>query len=288
MSASRDLDPVIRAWLDEGPATFADAALASVLAEVHATRQRRRAGWFRSLRSLGPADAGGARYAGLAISAVAVVVVIAAGIGVLGGLPDSGGPGPLPSPTATPPASASPSPARTPVTEWPMDSALYGYGMSFPAEDVTIQPTLATVAWDGETECLAQDACTDWVNLTGAPGVDDRTVWVFGTPTDLSLDAFAEDMQGRFAAWMGCPAVAPTVLSTSISDESTPARVHLFECPYESPTGPVATGMVRVFAVRDGFGIVIGLAKLASDEPVDTADELARLEGYLASFRWTD
>jgi hypothetical protein len=169
-----------------------------------------------------------------------------------------------------------------------MDSDLYGYAMSFPAEDVTIRPTLATVAWDGETECLAQDPCTDWVNLTGAPGVDDRTVWVFGAPTDLSLDAFAEDMQARFATWMGCPAVAPTVLSTSISDESTPARVHLFECPYGSPTGPASTGMVRVFAVRDGFGIVIGLAKLASDEPVDTADELARLEGYLASFRWTD
>lgn len=288
MSATRDPEAVIRSWLDEGPATFADAALASVLAEVHATRQRRSAGWLRSLRSPAPSGAGGARFAGLAVTAVAVVVVVAAGIGLLGGLPDSGGPGPLPSPTASAPASPSPSPARTPVAEWPMDSALYGYTMSFPAEDVTILPTLASVAWDGEVECFAQDACTDWVNLTGAPGVDDRTVWVFGTPTDLSLDAFAEDMQGRFATWMDCPAVAPTVRSTSISDEATAARVHLFECPYDTGSGTVDTGMVRVFAVRDGFGIVFGLAKLASDEPVDTEAELARLEGYLASFRWTD
>ena len=275
MSSTHDPGAVIGAWLSEGPTVLRDDVLAAALADVHRTRQRRlRFPWSREVPGRLP-------FAGIAVAAVAVVAVGIAAVGLTGGGPFSGGPGPVP--PATPSPSPSPSPTRTPVTSWTMDSALYPYAIEFPAAAVTIRPTLATIPWDGSSPCIVGDLCTDWIGLDDAPTAVSRELWGFGAPTTLGLDAFAADMQQRITTWeAGASCPAEPVTTRDLELDGVPARLHAFSCPYGDGTDL----HLRVFAVRDGFGLVLGQAKPGSGEALDEAEEIDRLLASLAGFRW--
>jgi hypothetical protein len=136
------------------------------------------------------------------------------------------------------------------------------------------------MAWSGDVPCLVQDPCTDWIGLKGEPGTSDRMVWALGTRTDLALEAFAADLRRQIAQWKGCP-VEPDA-SRDIVLDGVPARLDAFVCP----SGGATDLHVRVFAVRDGQGLVISMAKPGSGEALVAADEMDRLAGYLAAFRW--
>ncbi len=216
---------------------------------------------------------------------VAVLAIAVTGIGLLGlgGTgPSVGGPGPADS--ASPPATEEPTgtllPSRTPATTWTIESGAYGYTWPFPAEAVSMMPSAATVPWNGVTPCIVQDPCTDWIGLKGEPGTADRLVWAFGTRTDLGLEAFAVDMRRRMSEWRGCP-VEPETTQDLVLD-GVPARLDAFACA----SGDATDLHLRVFAVRDGIGLVISMAKPGSGEALVAADEIDRLLGYLAAFRW--
>ena len=142
-------------------------------------------------------------------------------------------------------------------------------------------PVAATTPWNGVTPCIVQDPCTDWIGLKGEPGTADRLVWAFGTRTDLGLEAFAADMRRQMAGWRGCP-IEPEATRDLVID-GVPARLDAFTCP----SGGVTDRHVRVFAVRDGLGLVISMAKPGSGEALVLDDEIDRLLGFLDAFRWT-
>jgi hypothetical protein len=80
--------------------------------------------------------------------------------------------------------------------------------------------------------------------------------------------------------WRGCP-VEPAVTRGIVVD-GEPARLDAFTCP----SGGVTDRHLRVFAVHDGLGLVISMAKPGSGEALVFDDEIDRLLGYLAAFRW--
>lgn len=279
MTTTHDPDRLFASWMAEGPATLRDDILAGVSAAILRTPQHRglRRRWVRLPTLL--------RATTMATGAVAVMVVAIAGAGWLGSMgtgPSVGGPGPAV--TASPPASAGPTgtllPSRTPATLWTIESAEYGYTWPFPADAVSMMPSAATVPWNGVTPCIVQDPCTDWMGLKGEPGRADRLVWAFGAPTDLELEAFAADMRRRMSGWRGCP-VEPDA-TRALTLDGVPARLDAFACT----SGGVTDRHLRVFAVRDGLGLVISMAKPGSGEALFDADEIDRLLGYLDAFRW--
>jgi hypothetical protein len=105
MTARRDPDHLIRAFLDDGPTELADRSYDSVRAQIDNTRQRVVLGPWRE-----PYMSNLTRFA---LAAAAVLVVAIVGVGLLvrpGGI---AGPGPTATPTPT--ASPSPSPSPSPT-----------------------------------------------------------------------------------------------------------------------------------------------------------------------------
>jgi len=106
MSTDRDVNRIVRSWLDEGVTTLPDRVLDNVLDQLPATPQRR--AWWPAWRTQ---DMNGTLRIGLA--AAAVVAAVAVGLYLLprqgGGV---GSPGATPSPAVSPsdvPASPTPS-----------------------------------------------------------------------------------------------------------------------------------------------------------------------------------
>jgi hypothetical protein len=111
MSADRDVNSIVRSWLEDGATALPDRVLDNVLDQLPATPQR---------RSLWPARRFGEmnNFAKLAVAAAAVAVVAFAGIRLLPGEGNTGGPLPSESASLSPSPIASPSPSR-PLTEFP-------------------------------------------------------------------------------------------------------------------------------------------------------------------------
>lgn len=279
MTTPRDPDRLFTAWMGEGPETLRDDVLAGVVVDVRRTSQH------RGLRSRWVRLPGLVRAVAMTTGAVAVLAIAVTGTSLLGqgGTgPSVGGPGPTASdfPPATGAPTGSPGPSRNPATTWTIESGEYGYRWPFPAEAVSLMPSAATVPWNGVTPCIVQDPCSDWIGLRGEPGRADRLVWTFGAATDLGLEAFAADMRRRMSEWRGCP-VEPDATREVVLD-GVPARLDAFDCP----SGDAADRHLRVFAVRDGVGLVISMAKPGSGEALVVDDEIDRLLGYLEAFRW--
>jgi hypothetical protein len=105
MSADRDVNRIVRSWLEEGVSTLPDRVLDTVLDQLPATPQRR-APW--PVRRFGEMN----NFAKFAVAAAAVAVVAVVGINLL---PRSGGVGvPGPSPTSNPTQTPSPTQAPSP------------------------------------------------------------------------------------------------------------------------------------------------------------------------------
>ena len=95
MSPHRDLDPIVRSWLEEGVTALPDRVLDAVLDELPATPQRR-TGWWPARRLFRMN-----RAVVLGLGAAAVVIVAILGFGILLPAVTSVG-GPHASPTPTP------------------------------------------------------------------------------------------------------------------------------------------------------------------------------------------
>jgi hypothetical protein len=105
MTASRDPERLIRAFLDEGPTDLPDRTYDAVRSHIDRTRQRVVIGPWREPRM--------SNIARFAIAAAAVLVVAVVGYNFLPGSGGPGGPGPSQSPTATALPTATPTPAPT-------------------------------------------------------------------------------------------------------------------------------------------------------------------------------
>ncbi len=115
MTARRDPDRLIQAFLEEGLTELPDRAYDAVRSEIDQTRQRVVLGPWRV-----PYMNNFARFA---IAAAAVLVVAVVGIYLLPGQGGIGGPGPTATPTPTASPSPTPSPAIT-ATKLPSSGAL--------------------------------------------------------------------------------------------------------------------------------------------------------------------
>jgi hypothetical protein len=114
MTARRDHDLLIRAFLDEGQTELPDRAYNAVRAEIDQTRQRVVIGPWREPRMT--------NFARFVIAAAAVLVVAMVGINLIPGQGQVGGPGGQPSPSSTPSPTAAVSPTVEP-TEPPSPTA---------------------------------------------------------------------------------------------------------------------------------------------------------------------
>lgn len=103
MSSDRDVDRIVRSWLDEGVTALPDRVLDAVLDQVPATPQRR--SWW-PVRRFAQMHA----FAKAAIAAAVLVLVTTVGLSLLPRTPDLGGPADsvTPSPTESPLPSPSP------------------------------------------------------------------------------------------------------------------------------------------------------------------------------------
>jgi hypothetical protein len=103
MSTDRDVNRIVRSWLEEGVTSLPDRVLDTVLDQLPATPQRRALWPVRRFRDMN-------NYAKVAIAAAAVVVIALVGINLLPNRGGVGGPGPSPTPNPTQTASPTQSP----------------------------------------------------------------------------------------------------------------------------------------------------------------------------------
>jgi len=149
VSTDRDVERIVRSWMDEGVTVLPDRVLDLVLDQIPATPQRR-ASWparrFSTLSS----------YARLGIAIAAVVLAAAVGIGIYTN--STGGPPPGPSASTTPSVAGSPSaaPSATPIPP------MFGTWL---APEVTCDPQNAAIAAAGFT--AEQIAASGWTCAAG-------------------------------------------------------------------------------------------------------------------------
>lgn len=173
-------------------------------------------------------------------------------------------PVPSPSPSATPSSAASPSMASTTFV-----SAAYGYSVVVPSEATSITPEQAEWAWDGAEQIDSNGPLTDKVWLP-----DSRFVFVYGGPTTESLLDYATARHLQTAEWHDCPVEPDTATDTTLGGE--PARLHSFECQ--------GVHILKLMAVRDGYGLVVNQMAPPRD---DAADEAALLD-FVETLSWAD
>ena len=105
MSTDRDVERIVRSWLDEGVTALPDRVLDLVLDQIPATPQRR-ASWLARRTPIMNSN-----IARLGIAAVVLVLAVIVGMSFLSG-PNTGGP---PGATASPSAAASPEATPKPL-----------------------------------------------------------------------------------------------------------------------------------------------------------------------------
>jgi len=108
VSTDRDVNRIVRSWLEDGATALPDRVLDSVLDQLPATPQRR--AWWPA-RRFQDMNA----YMKIAIAAAAVVVIALIGINLLPGTGSVGGPAPSPTVAPSPAASPTSTPAPTPT-----------------------------------------------------------------------------------------------------------------------------------------------------------------------------
>jgi len=210
MTASRDPERLIRAYLDEGPTDLPARSYDAVRAHIDRTRQRVVIGPWREPRM--------SNFARIAIAAAAVIVIAVAGYSLL---PGNGGPG-------GPPGSPTPGPTPVALTAGPLAAGTYvthpflppnesiGFGFAVPdgweaggppgRGPVGIGPTTGFEGPDGMSlgfltvTSLMEDPC-NWQDATAievGPSVDDLANALVANPgyettapVDVTLGGFS-------------------------------------------------------------------------------------------------
>ncbi|MBI2777078.1 MAG: hypothetical protein HYX57_07420 [Chloroflexi bacterium] len=179
MSTDRDVERIVRSWLDEGVTALPDRVLDLVLDQLPATPQRR-AGW---LARRSPLMNNALRIA----SAAAVVLVVALiGIQLFGGT-NVGGPGPSPSQSESPTLVPTPSPSATPPAAFPPAGAMEVGRHSMTLAGVPLSIELTTTGW-----ISTGDFGIDKGNFqSGAPDSASLLLWPASAPDNVYADPCA-------------------------------------------------------------------------------------------------
>ena len=152
MTASRDPDRLIRAFLDEGLDELPDPVYDVVRNRIEQTRQRAFIGPWRTLDMN--------RYLQIGLAAAAVVVIAVVAFKLLPGSPAPGvEPSATPEPTSTPTATAEPSPSE--AAGLPVGSS---HVLWDAPGDVGISVTIPAPGWSGEVGggvLCKNDGCSD-------------------------------------------------------------------------------------------------------------------------------
>jgi hypothetical protein len=119
----------------------------------------------------------------------------------------------------------------------PFHSDLYGYSVNSPAWS----GTAATVAWDGTTALGDGDTAVD---LLVTPQM---RAFVYGGPTNLGLEAFADVSRQANAEVHPCPVIPDS--TTEIEVDGSPALLDTLDCGVFAMTA---------YVLRDGEATVIG------------------------------
>ena len=145
MSTDREVERIVRSWMDEGVTALPDRVLDLVLDQIPATPQRRASWLARRFPAL-------PTYARFGVAVAAVLLAAAVGIGIYSN--SVGGPGPTPSQSPTPSGASSPSPS---ASSTPVVDPLVGTWL---AAEVTCEQQNAAVEAAGFT--AAQIAGSGW------------------------------------------------------------------------------------------------------------------------------
>jgi hypothetical protein len=207
VSSDRDVERIVRSWMDEGVTQLPDRVLDLVLDQVPSTPQRR-APWLARMIPLAN------NPLGLALTA-AVVVALVLGITLLSR--PSIGDNTEPTPTPTPRPSASP--ISVPGATWPLDPGSYSLP-SFPLEVTFEVPAGWHSCSDGYLE---QSVC-----ITPADAIEDtRVSFVIvenvvadpcspgGEPVEPPVGPSVDDLVAALSSLDGFEASAPVDLSVS-------------------------------------------------------------------------
>ncbi len=189
MTAPRDPDAILAAWLEEGPVALPEATKRSIAVTTRTTHRSRRSTWmpwrFPTVNAT----------IRLVLAGAAVLALAIAGVYVLNPGPDGPSVGGPPSASVAPsPSPETPaSPSASLVTGGPLDtadwieysSARYDLTISHPA-DWTVRP--ATRDWTLEVDAA------DWLSVAQESIIDPPqkvrvSAWSVATDADAALDA---------------------------------------------------------------------------------------------------
>lgn len=264
MSAQRDPETILAAWLDEGPTELPSATRRAIVTAVTAARQDRQSALKRPRLQAGP-------FRGLGFIAAAILVAVALLVVMGGGL---GGPGPLPPPRETPRPSATHTAPSSRPTPSPYSvatlftSPLYRYSVIVPAGWLAIP---ATSPWDGASG-LANDSPV--VDQLLPPEQQNRCQAVFLCAPQLfavatayagSLDAWVKERNAAAADQHPCPGSPES--TDSIVMDGAPAVIERMHCP--EADGPL---LLDAYVVRNGYGYDFVLQDSAREATVETLD----------------
>jgi hypothetical protein len=168
-----------------------------------------------------------------------------------------------PEPTAEPTQGPTTKPTPPP---YPFASSAYGYRMTLPGVSVAKQ---ALQPWDGEARIDWVGPYTDQVLLAG-----DLRFFVYGSPTDLDLAAYAAIIQEQSATWHDCPAQPSDI--TDVAVGPTIGQLVRMRC-----TGDAY--VQKLVLVADGEGLVVNLL---AEPAVDTGEANALFEDLVAAMTW--
>ncbi|HEV8402380.1 MAG TPA: hypothetical protein VGQ31_05035 [Candidatus Limnocylindrales bacterium] len=236
-NAPDDRDPILAAWLDEGPTDLPDVTRRAILTALTTTPQARRgplAPWRSTHMTMFARGA-----------AVLVVAFVAIGIGALliGPRNGVGGPTPTATPTSTPTPTTTPAP--TPLV---FTSAPYRYSITLPTGWVA---TPAHATWDGTTAPIFDDPVVDAFGPAGDVGA-----FVSAAPTSSSLSAWVADGIATNArdhtVDSGCSNFATPDSVESITIGGQPGTLVGFkDCFFVNMAFTVVNGHGYRFAFRD-------------------------------------
>jgi hypothetical protein len=207
VSTDRDVERIVRSWMDEGVTQLPDRVLDLVLGQIPATPQRR-APWLARMIPLAN------NPLGLALTA-AVVVALVLGITLL--TRPSIGDNAEPTPTPTPRPSASP--ISVPGATWPLDAGIYSLP-SFPLGITFEVPAGWHSCSDGYLEQSVCYTPTDFaldtrVSFLIAENVVADPCSPGGEPLEPPVGPSVDDLVVAISSLEGFEATAPVALTVS-------------------------------------------------------------------------
>lgn len=148
-----------------------------------------------------------------------------------------------------------------------VESTVYPYALTLPAEEIIRPFEPATRAWNGSEQVVRDTAFLDDV------GLSDGFVHILGIEWPDDVQSLAEMFAGHSTQHNGC---SPAQNLREVTVGGAPALVFTVDsCGF----GGENLTFVRVAALHDGFGLIAFTPTLVGQESVDSERLLARLSG---------